>query len=91
MLGHVIIRTLSKRCDDIPGEVLLVGLLVLLLEAGHVVGDVQAEDVLSVDISIELLALGVVAGEPLLGVRDVQTTINSSLQSSEDLDRESTF
>ena len=80
-----------KRNGDVPGEVLLVSLLVLLLEAGHVVGDMQTEDVLSVDISIELLALGVVAGEPLLGVRNVQSTINSSLQSSEDLNRESTF
>ena len=66
---------------------LLVGLLVLLLEAGHVVGHMEAEDVLPVNISIELLGLAVVAGEPLLGVRDVQSSINSSLQGSKDLDR----
>ena len=74
-------------CDFIPGEVLLVSLLVLLLETGHVVGDMETEDVLPVDISIKLLGLGVIAREPLLGVRNVKTSINSALQSSEDLEK----
>ena len=64
---------------------LLVSFLILLLEAGHVVGHVLAEDVLPVDISVELLALVVIAGEALLGVGDVQSSINSSLQSGENL------
>ena len=64
---------------------LLVSFLILLLEAGHVVGHVLAEDVLPVDISVELLALAVIAGEALLGVGDVQSSINSSLQSGENL------
>ena len=69
----------------LPAEVLLVGFFILLLEAGHVVGHVLAEDVLPVDISVELLALAVIAGEALLGVGDVQSSINSSLQSCENL------
>ena len=64
---------------------LLVSFFILLLEAGHVVGHVLAEDVLPVDISVELLALAVIAGEALLGVGDVQSSINSSLQSGENL------
>ena len=72
-------------CPDLPAEVLLVSLLVLLLKTGHVVGDMKTEDVLSVDISVQLLALGVISGESLLGVRNVNTSINGSLQSSENL------
>ena len=64
---------------------LLVSLLVLLLEAGHVVGDMDAEDVLPVHISVEALALAVIAGETSLGVRDVKSSINSSLEGGENL------
>ena len=70
---------------DLPAEVLLVSLLVLLLKTGHVVGDMKTEDVLSVNVSVQLLALGVISGESLLGVRNVNTSINGSLQSSENL------
>ena len=62
-------------------------LLVLLLQRLHVLGNVETEDVLSVHVGVQLLALGVVAGEPLLRVGDVQSSVNSALQSSEDLER----
>ena len=69
----------------LPAEVLLVSLLVLLLEAGHVVGHMDAEDVLPVHVSIQALALAVISGETSLGVRDVKSSIDSSLEGSEDL------
>merc|ERR1712029_543376 len=85
LLVHLLHVTGGDTVLDEPAEVLLVSLLVLLLEAGHVVGHVETEDVLSVNISVEFLALRVIAREALLRVRNIQTTINSSLQSSKDL------
>ena len=73
------------RNPDLPAEVLLVSLLIFLLKTGHVVSDMESKDVLSVHISVQLLALGVISGESLLGVRNVNTSINGSLQSSENL------
>ena len=68
-----------------PAEVLLVRLLVLLLEACHVVGHMDTEDVLPVHVSVEALALAVISGEAPLGVGDVQSSVNSSLEGSENL------
>ena len=62
-------------------------LLVLLLQRLHVLGHVESEDVLPVHVSVQLLPLGVVAGESLLRVGDVESSVNSALQSSEDLER----
>ena len=70
-----------------PAEMLLESLLVLLLETGHVVRHVETEDVLPVHIRVQLLALGVVTRESLLGVRDVQTTVHCSLQRGKHLDK----
>ena len=64
---------------------LLVSLLVLLLETGHVVGNMDAEDVLPVHVSVQALALAVISGETSLGVRDVKSSIDSSLEGSENL------
>ena len=64
---------------------LLVRLLVLLLEACHVVGHMDTEDVLPVHVSVEALALAVISGETPLRVRDVQSSVNSSLEGSENL------
>lgn len=50
---------------DKAGELLLVGIFVVLHEQAHVLRDVQAQDVFAVDLSVELLALGVVTGEAL--------------------------
>merc|ERR1719348_2353212 len=44
---------------DVPGELLLVGLLVLLHQVVHVVGDVLSEDVLAVDVGVELAVVAV--------------------------------
>merc|ERR1719394_704218 len=75
----------SNTVLDESAEVLLVSLFILLLEAGHVVGHVDSEDVLTVNISVQLLALVVVSWEPLLGVGNVHSSVNSSLQGSENL------
>merc|ERR1719356_2327059 len=85
LLVHVFHVGCSHTVLDEPAEMLLVSLFVLLLEAGHVVGHVDAEDVLTVNISVQFLALAVITWEPLLGVWNVHSSVNSSLQSSEDL------
>merc|ERR1719187_2545637 len=69
---------------DVPGELPLVSLLVLVHEVPHVVGDVDAHDVLAVDVGIQGGALGVVSGESLLGVGDVKAAISSSLHGAKD-------
>ena len=70
-----------------PNKLPLVSLLAFLREILHVVSDMLAEDMGPVDISIERLALAVVSWEPLLRVGDVKSSINSSLQGSENLNR----
>ena len=69
----------------LPAEVPLELLLILLLETLHVLRHVEPEDVLPVNISVELLALGVVAGEAFLGVGNVESSVHSTLQGSEHL------
>lgn len=73
-------------CGLVPeGELLLVGLFALALQHLHVLLDVHAEDTLSVHFRVILglptLHLG--PWESLGGVRDVQSSVTSSLQSSE--------
>merc|ERR1719436_1577394 len=51
----------------------------------RVVGHVTSEDVSAVNVGVQLLGLGVVAGEPLLRVGNVETSIDSSLHGGEDL------
>ena len=51
----------------------------------HVVGEVAAEDVGAVHVGVQLLGLGIVAGEKLLGVGDVQAAVNGSLHGGETL------
>merc|ERR1719238_2578860 len=57
----------------------------LLLQRLHVLGHVESEDVLPVHVSVQLLPLGVVAGESLLRVGDVESSVYGALQSSEHL------
>ena len=64
---------------------LLVKLLILPGEVPHVVGDVAAEDVGTVQVGVQLLGLVVVAGETLLGVGDVQSAFNGSPYGGENL------
>merc|ERR1719312_1679572 len=73
---------------DVPGELLLVGLLVLLHQVVHVVSDVLAEDVLAVDVGVELAVVAVLlveAGEPLAGVGDVDAAVDGALHGAKDL------
>ena len=69
---------------DVLGELGVVSLLVRLLERLHVVGNVETVDVLAVNGGIELLGLGVVAREAAVAVGDVKTTIDGTLEGSED-------
>ena len=64
---------------DVLAEEGLVLLGLLLLEGLLVVGNVLTEDALLEDLGVKLLALGVIAGEPLLAVGDKETTINGTL------------
>ena len=50
---------------DEPGELLLVGVLVLLDQVAHVLRHVDTHDVFAMNISIELLAFNIVARESL--------------------------
>ena len=66
------INTIDKTCRiggdsvlDEAGELLLVGVLVLLHQVAHVLGHIHAHDVFAVNLSVELLALWVVAREAL--------------------------
>merc|ERR1740123_1743556 len=45
----------------------------------------NTEDVLPVYVSVQALALAVISGETFLGVRDVKSSIDSSLEGSENL------
>ena len=61
-------RTYHIRGDSVldeAGELLLVGVLVFLHQVAHVLGHVDAHDVLAVNLSVELLALCVVTRETL--------------------------
>lgn len=53
-------------------------------ESLHVLRNVATEDVLPQGLSIEALALRVVSGETVLGVRDVETTVRSTFHGTED-------
>ena len=87
LLVHVLHAVSSDSILDVPRELLLVGVLVLLNKVTHVVSHVTSEDVTAMDVSVQLLGLSIVAWEPLLRVGDVKTTINCSLHGSKDLNR----
>lgn len=50
---------------DEAGELLFVSLLILLHQVAHVLGHVDAHDVLAVDLCVELLALWIIPREAL--------------------------
>ena len=58
-------RLRSDVVLDVLRELLLVCILIVLLQESHVISDVLSEDVLTVDVGVELLALAVVAREAL--------------------------
>lgn len=69
---------------DVLGELALEG-LGLLSQLAHVVSDVSTIDVLAEDLSIKSILLLVETREALLAVRNVDTTIDGTLEGSEDL------
>ena len=69
---------------DVAGELNLEALLVLLLEALHVLSDMTAEDVLAEDVGVELTGLAVETDEALLGVRHGDATVADTLEGAED-------
>jgi len=77
-----IIRSLSGL--DVLGELGLVLLLVSLLEVSHVISNVSSEDVLAKNGGIEVLGVSVVTRETLVLVRDLETSVNSTLHGTED-------
>lgn len=70
---------------DVTGIVGLVRLGILLLELSHVVGNMATEDVAAEGLSNQLLTLIVISDETVDGVGDVQSTIEGSLEGTEDL------
>jgi len=69
---------------DVAAELAFVGLFILLLQVTHVVGDVQPKDVGTVHLGIEVLLLGIVAGETLDGVRNVETSVDGTFHGAKD-------
>lgn len=69
---------------DELGELAVVE-LGLLRELAHVISNVTTKDVLTEDLSIASVLLGIVAGEALLAVRNVDTAIDGSLEGTKDL------
>mmetsp|Transcript_28508 Transcript_28508/g.47166 ORF Transcript_28508/g.47166 Transcript_28508/m.47166 type:complete len:342 (+) Transcript_28508:66-1091(+) len=70
--------------SDKETEVLLVLLVILLVEVLHVLTDVSTKDTLLVHLSIVFLSITVVTRESLLRVRNIETTISTTLQGTED-------
>lgn len=69
---------------DVSLELGLVALLIIVGKGLHVLGNVTTEDVLAEGLGVELLGLNVEAGETLLGVGDVKTTVRGTLHGGED-------
>lgn len=65
-------------------ELRLVSFLVVVGQSLHVFGNVTGEDVLAESVGVEFLALVVVTWESLLVVRDVESTVRGTLESTED-------
>eukprot|EP01137_Pigoraptor_chileana_P005004 Opistho-2@47464 len=74
----------SDASLDVLGKLALVRLLVFLGELGHEVGDVLAKDAVAVGLGIVGLLLPVESGEALGRVGNVNTTIDGTLEGTED-------
>lgn len=68
---------------DVTRELAFVGLLVFSLQFLHVFCNMLAEDVLTVNGSVEGLAFGIISGEALDGVGDVEATVDSAFHGTE--------
>src|SRR5512142_230954 len=69
---------------DVTAELAFEAFFIILLQGAHVIGNMLTEDMGTVNISVEALSFSGVTGETLNGVRDVQTTIDSTLHGTED-------
>lgn len=65
-------------------ELLLVSFFIVVHQLTHVVSDVQAHDVLAVDLSIEFLGFGIVTRETFGAVGYIDTSVNDTLHGAED-------
>jgi len=85
LLVHGLNAISRDAIGDVLGELSLVGVVVILLQVLHVVGNVQAKNVLAENVRLELLLVGVVAWEALGAVWHVKTTVSSTLHGAKDL------
>jgi len=69
---------------DVLGELPLVCFFIIIKKRSHVLSYVETVNVLTMDIGVEVLALGIIARETSVGVRNVKTSIDSSLHGTED-------
>lgn len=74
----------SNTVREVSGELLLESLVILLLEGLHVLGNVTTDDVLLENFWVELLSLDIETGESLLAVRNEDTTVRGTLESTKD-------
>ena len=92
VLTDLLVGLLVKLLEGIRLHVLvnvalelgLVALLIIVGKSLHVLSNVATKDVLAEGLSVELLGLDVVTREALLGVRNVETTVRSTLHGTED-------
>lgn len=85
-LGIELLKTIGlDLVVDVALELGLVALLIVVGEGLHVLSNVATEDVLAEGLGVELLGLDIEAGESVLGVGDVETTIRGTLHGTEDL------
>ena len=75
----------SQPGCDVLAELALVAFLAFLLELAHVAGDVPTKDAVAEDVGVKGGGLLVVSGEALLGVGDVEPTVDGALHGREHL------
>mmetsp|Transcript_23024 Transcript_23024/g.53232 ORF Transcript_23024/g.53232 Transcript_23024/m.53232 type:complete len:248 (+) Transcript_23024:198-941(+) len=80
ILIHLLQRVTLDLFLDVLGELRGVPVGVLLLQKLHILGDVTAEDVLLMRLSVKFLGFAVVARETLFAVRNQQAPINGALE-----------
>merc|ERR1719167_439848 len=83
LLVHVLHRVSSDASLDIAAEMFLVSILIFLDEMTHVVSHVRTENMSAMNVSSQRLRLSVITRESLLGMRNVQSTVNSSFHGTE--------
>lgn len=84
-LGVEVLKTVSLQVVvEVLLELALVALLIVVGKSLHVLSNVATVDVLLQGLGVELLGLHVETGESVLGVRDEDTTVGSTLHDTED-------